>query len=118
MSATGANAETMREIGAVIRGRARTHRRRNALLAAAAALVVVAGGGGAWLLQGVLPGGHTTTSASAPEVMSDSGSSNKAGSGIEGSAGGREQPTPAAGRDNAPAPAAGRRSCGRTTPAR
>ena len=78
---------------AVIRGRARTNRRRNTIVAAAAALVVIAGGGGAWLLQGGLPGTTTASSASAPEVMSDQGSQSGAGSGAEGSAGGRQQPT-------------------------
>jgi hypothetical protein len=87
---------------AVIRGRARTNRRRNAIVAAAAALVVIAGGGGAWLLQGGLPGTTTASSASAPEVMSDQGSQSGAGSGAEGSAGGRQQPTLSAGRDNGP----------------
>lgn len=87
---------------AVIRGRARTHRRRNALVAAAAALVVVAGGGGAWLLHGGLPGAQTASSASAPEVMSDSGSQGAP----EGGAGGREQPTFSAGPDKAPVPSA------------
>lgn len=83
---------------AVIRGRARTNRRRNALLATAAAFVVIAGGGGAWLLQGGLAGAPTVTAGSAPEVMSDQGSESDAG----GSAGGREQPTLSAGPDNVP----------------
>ena len=90
---------------AVIRGRARTSRRRNALVAAAAALVVVAGGGGAWLLQGALPGGSTASPASAPEVMTDGRSQSGVGSDSGASAGGNEAPTLSAGPDKAPAPA-------------
>ncbi|GAA6527441.1 hypothetical protein [Intrasporangium sp. DVR] len=53
---------------AVIRGRARTHRRRNALVGVAAAFVVVAGGGGTWLLQNGFPSGSLPSPASQAEA--------------------------------------------------
>ena len=53
---------------AVVRGRARTHRRRSAFVGAAAALAVVAGGGGTWLLQNGFPSTSLPTPASQAEA--------------------------------------------------
>jgi hypothetical protein len=52
---------------AVIRGRARTSRRRNGVMGAAAALVLVAGGGGIWLLQDGLEMPTSSSAGSAAE---------------------------------------------------
>ena len=67
---------------AIIRGRARTSRRRSTVLGAAAAFVVVGAVGGSWVAanQGGSP--MTASAGSAPEVMKDasgSGSDNGAG---------------------------------------
>lgn len=85
---------------AVIRGRARTHRRRNALVGVAAALVVVAGGG-TWLLQDGLPQTSSSTAAGEAEDLSASDSGGVAG---RDSSGGL--PTPAAAPDLPPAASA------------
>jgi hypothetical protein len=79
---------------AVIRGRARTHRRRNALVGAAAALVVVAGGGGTWLLQGGFPSPSSPTAAGQAEDAS--GRDSDGGTELDGSGGVQ---TPAAAHD-------------------
>lgn len=58
---------------AIVRGRARTYRRRNVLAGAAAAFILVAGGGGVWVLQNGPAGRSATTQAgSAPEAQYDS----------------------------------------------
>lgn len=65
---------------ALMRGRARTSRRRSALLGAAAAVVVVGAVGGTWL-AGSHGGSSSATSAGSAEVMKDSSSSAGAGDG-------------------------------------
>ena len=52
---------------AVIRGRARTSRRRSGLMGVAAALVLMAGGGGVWLLQNGLEMPASSSAGSAAE---------------------------------------------------
>ncbi|KRF48904.1 hypothetical protein ASH01_04380 [Terrabacter sp. Soil811] len=70
---------------ALMRGRARTSRRRSTLLGAAAALVVVGAVGGSWMALSQGGGSASTASAgSAPEVMKDATGSAGADNGARG----------------------------------
>jgi hypothetical protein len=71
---------------ALIRGRARTSRRRSTLLGAAAALVVVGAVGGTWALGNQGASSSSASAGSAPEVMKDSSGSAGAGDGARGPA--------------------------------
>lgn len=81
---------------ALMRGRARTSRRRSTLLGAAAALVVVGAVGGSWMALSQGGGSASSASAgSAPEVMKDATGSAGADNGARGPAtlSGSEAPT-------------------------
>jgi hypothetical protein len=85
---------------AIIRGRARTSRRRSTLLGAAAALVVVGAVGGTWLANhGASSSSAGTSAASAPELQRDSsggaGSDTGSGNGLKAT-GGPETERPSA----------------------
>lgn len=73
---------------AIVRGRARTYRRRDALVGVAAALVVVAGGGGTWVLQNGLPSASTPFPAS----LAGSGAEQAEDGAARGAAGGYASP--------------------------
>ncbi len=87
---------------ALMRGRARTARRRNAVLGTAAAVVLVGVVGGGWALSGGRPASSTSagSAVNAPERMSDKGTDNGGqglASGSNGSAGsGSGSPMPPA----------------------